>query len=122
MAPHNQSQAFFKQNFESAPYMFKCKGNTVMSKYRFSALLLAAGIWWGSGSILHAQEVRATVGGRVTDPQGAAVPNASVTVVSDDTDVSQRTRTNNQGSWTVEFLLPGHYHFLIAARGFKNAG
>jgi hypothetical protein len=68
-----------------------------------------------------AQEVRATLGGRVTDPQGAAVPNASVTLVSDDTNVKYETKTNPQGSWTVEFLLPAHYHFTVAAPGFKTA-
>lgn len=68
----------------------------------------------------HAQEVRATIGGRVTDAQGAVVPGASVTVTSDDTSVKQDTRTNSQGNWTVQFLLPGHYHFTVTAPGFKT--
>ena len=67
-----------------------------------------------------AQEVRATLGGRVLDAQGAMVPNATVTVVSDETGVQQRTRSNSQGNWVVEFLLPGHYHFTVAADGFKT--
>lgn len=67
-----------------------------------------------------AQEVRATIGGRVTDAQGAVVPGASVTVTSDDTSVKQDTRTNSQGNWTVQFLLPGHYHFTVTAPGFKT--
>src|SRR5450631_2853834 len=67
-----------------------------------------------------AQEVRATLGGRVMDAQGAMVPGAAVTVVSDDTAVVQRTKTNPQGNWVVEFLLPGHYRFTVAAAGFKT--
>lgn len=72
-------------------------------------------------AISRGQEVRATIGGRVTDAQGAVVPNAAVTVTSDDTGVPQQTTTNAQGAWTVQFLLPGHYHFSVMAPGFKVA-
>ena len=68
-----------------------------------------------------AQESRATLGGRVIDPQGAVVPNAEVVVASDDTGVKQQTRTNAQGNWAVQFLIPGRYSFIIAAPGFKKA-
>src|ERR1700682_3910334 len=67
------------------------------------------------------QEVRATIGGRVTDPQGAVVPSAIVTVISDQTGVERQPQTKSQGNWIVQFLLPGPYHFLVAASGFKNA-
>lgn len=49
------------------------------------------------------------------------MPGAAVTVVSDETNVVQRAKTNSQGNWTVEFLLPGHYRFTIAADGFKTS-
>jgi hypothetical protein len=70
---------------------------------------------------LNAQEVRATLGGRVTDSQGAMVPNATVTVISQETNVEQHARTNPQGNWTMQFLLPGTYTFTISAQGFKTA-
>jgi Carboxypeptidase regulatory-like domain len=70
-------------------------------------------------TLLEAQEVRATIGGRVMDSQGALVPNANVEVVNDDTNVKQNTRTNDRGVWIVGFLLPGHYEFTISAPGFK---
>ncbi len=82
------------------------------------AFLLTAGFL--AASLIDAQEVRATIGGRVTDPAGGVVPNAAITVVSDDTGVKQQTHTNNDGNWTVQFLLPGHYHFSVAASGFKT--
>ncbi len=68
-----------------------------------------------------AQEVRATIGGKVKDPHGAVVPNAEVAVISDDTNVTQRTHTNDQGNWIVQFLLPGHYRFTVTSTGFKVA-
>jgi hypothetical protein len=69
---------------------------------------------------LSGQESRATIGGRVMDVQGAAVPNASVRVVSDETGVERQTRTNSQGNWIVQFLLPGRYHFSVSAPAFKT--
>jgi hypothetical protein len=90
-----------------------------MNGSRAAAVLLAAVACFGSGAVW-AQEVRATLGGRVKDAQGALVPGAAVTVVSDDTAVETRTQSNGQGNWAVEFLLPGKYHFAIAAAGFKT--
>src|SRR5690348_1208294 len=71
-------------------------------------------------SAASAQDARATIGGRVTDRQGSAVPAAAVEVTSEDTTVKQTTVTNEQGNWTVQFLLPGRYRFSIARPGFKT--
>jgi hypothetical protein len=43
-------------------------------------------------------------------------------VVSDDTNVTTQVKTNNEGNWLAQFLLPGHYRFTVAADGFKAAG
>src|SRR5438067_2308466 len=77
-----------------------------------SAMLLA-GLAWSQGS-------RATLQGRVTDAQGAVVPDASIVVTSDDTGVKQTTKTNQQGNWIVQFLLPGRYSLSVTAAGFKQ--
>ncbi|HXS98465.1 MAG TPA: carboxypeptidase-like regulatory domain-containing protein [Candidatus Limnocylindrales bacterium] len=74
-----------------------------------------------AGGSLQAQEVRATIGGRVTDPTGALVPNALVVVKNDDTLVKNETHTNGQGIWSIQFLNPGEYEFSVAAAGFKTA-
>jgi hypothetical protein len=84
------------------------------------ALFLAAVLSLYLNSPSRAQEARATLGGRVMDPQGAAVPDAIVVVISDATGVKRETRTNSQGNWIVEFLLPGPYQFSVTAPGFKT--
>ena len=66
------------------------------------------------------QEARATLSGRVADPQKAMVPDADVMVRSDDTGVEQTTRTNVQGNWAVRFLIPGSYSLRVTAPGFKQ--
>ncbi len=57
----------------------------------------------------------------MTDPQGALVPGASVSVISEETKVKQDTTTNEAGSWVVRFLNPGAYRILVSAPGFKKS-
>lgn len=78
-------------------------------------LCLAGGTHLG-----RAQGSRATLGGRVTDAQGAVVPDATIAVTADDTGVKQTTRTNMQGNWVVQFLIPGKYSFTVSASGFRD--
>lgn len=68
-----------------------------------------------------AQEFRGTITGSVTDPNGAAVPGASVEVKNTATNISNSVTTNSEGSYTVPFLLPGTYSVLVKADGFKSA-
>ncbi|MCL4402885.1 MAG: Plug and carboxypeptidase regulatory-like domain-containing protein, partial [Acidobacteria bacterium] len=67
-----------------------------------------------------AQEYRATVLGTVTDPAGAAVPNASIVITNTETGVASRTRTNAEGSYQVPYLLPGTYMVEVSLDGFKT--
>lgn len=73
-----------------------------------------------SGRTGFAQDVRATIGGRVTDPQGSVIRGAAVSVVSTDTNVARTTATNDKGLWQIQLLLPGKYHFTIASPGFST--
>ena len=74
-----------------------------------------------NGGIGFAQDVRATIGGRVTDPQGSVISGAAVSVVSNDTNVERTTATNGKGLWQIQLLLPGKYHFTISSPGFSTA-
>jgi len=67
-----------------------------------------------------AQDVRATIGGRVADPQGAVIRGAVVTLTSNDTNVVRTTNTNESGLWQIQSLLPGRYHFTVASPGFNT--
>lgn len=71
------------------------------------------------GCVVSAQESRATLGGRITDAQGAVIPNIDVVVISDATSVKQTTKTNDVGNWSVRFLAPGEYSVSVAAAGFR---
>jgi hypothetical protein len=58
------------------------------------------------------------INGTVTDSSGAAVPNASVTVIASDTGVTRSLTTNADGSYSANFLQPGHYEIVFAGTGF----
>jgi hypothetical protein len=67
-----------------------------------------------------AQEYRATMLGTVTDPVGAAVPSASVTVTNNETGVVSRARCNGEGGYQIPYLQPGVYTLEVAHPGFKT--
>src|SRR5574340_228226 len=70
--------------------------------------------------ISSAQEYRATVSGTITDPSGAAVPNASVVITNTESGVASRTRANTEGSYRVPYLVPGNYIVEVSHDGFKT--
>jgi len=62
----------------------------------------------------------ATLTGLVTDPSGAVVVGAEVTVTNVATGTATRTETNSEGMYRVPFLRPGTYRITITAKGFKR--
>lgn len=66
------------------------------------------------------QEFRATVSGRVTDPNGASIPNANITVRNNATNETAAAVSSSEGNFTVPFLKPGTYTITIEATGFKK--
>jgi outer membrane receptor protein involved in Fe transport len=89
---------------------------------KFSLLLPAAlfccALFAGSG---FAQQITATLTGTVTDPSGAVVPGATVTVTSLDTALTKTALTNDNGIYTVPFLQPGNYSITVEKTGFSSA-
>src|SRR6185437_6743586 len=68
-----------------------------------------------------AQNAQGTILGHVTDPSGAVIPGAQVTVTNKDTGVATRVTTNGTGDFTVPALNPGNYSVAVEAKGFSRA-
>jgi hypothetical protein len=68
-----------------------------------------------------AQVSTGTITGLVSDPAGAAVPNAELTVTHLATGQARVLRSNDRGEFTVSFLRPGEHSVRAAAQGFKSA-
>src|SRR3974390_3182363 len=76
-------------------------------------LVLMAGCIW-------AQAETGQITGTVTDPTGAAVPGARVTVRSAATGSVRTVDTSPEGTYTVTNLLPAEYRIAVEAAGFTK--
>ena len=70
---------------------------------------------------IHAQEAGGTILGAVTDPSGAAVGDAKVTIKNVGTGVERSMATNEQGFFVAPNLVPGTYQVRVEAAGFSSA-
>src|SRR4051794_4500262 len=68
---------------------------------------------------LRAQTPLGSVTGLATDPSGAAVPGASVTLISEATAVKRSTVTNASGAYSFPDLPPATYRLSADAKGFR---
>jgi hypothetical protein len=84
---------------------------------RLAVLLAAFFVLFAAQAL--AQE--ATIVGTVTDPSGAAVANASITITNTDTGVSRDLPTSGDGQYVAPDLQIGHYLVRATASGFKGA-
>ena len=64
--------------------------------------------------------VAGTVSGVVTDPNGAVVPGATVTITNSETQQSVVTTTSSEGRYTSPVLTPGTYTVKVDSSGFKS--
>src|ERR1700733_16180928 len=84
-------------------------------------LLTCMFVWLAMASLAIAQDVQsATVVGTVTDPTGAVVPNATVTLMNTATNVAAHATTNAEGAYYIPFQPAGTYTLTIDGTGFKK--
>jgi hypothetical protein len=88
----------------------------------WGCLVMAASCAVASVHVTYAQEAInfASVGGRVTDPQGAVVPGASVSARQTETNVVSETVTNAEGRFRFPYLKVGTYELKVHVDGFAD--
>jgi len=86
------------------------------------AILVVLTLALCAGPATYAQSAAfATITGRVVDPGGAAVPNATVTATNAETGFSRTTQTTSDGLFRFDNLTPGIYNVALEASGFTKA-
>jgi len=80
------------------------------------SLLIAA-----SAASLAAQEAGGTITGTVSDPAGAAVAGANVSIKNIATGVERSTTTTADGVYVAPNLIPGAYEITVTAPGFATS-
>ena len=86
----------------------------------FVVLTLIAAMAGITPSTLMAQNAAGRIIGNVTDPSGAAVSGAKVTVTNVATQVSQETNTDMEGFYQALGLPIGNYRVTIEKEGFRT--
>jgi carboxypeptidase family protein len=90
---------------------------------RHKTILAALGVvclLFGLTGTLRAQRVQGTISGVVSDPSGAVVPKAEVTITNLQTGSKRTVTANDAGFYTAPNLEPGAYTVGAKAAGFKT--
>jgi hypothetical protein len=87
--------------------------------------IYAASVLAGDFTVIHfgtlAQLTTADILGTVTDPTGASIPNASVTLTNLGTNDQRTVQSNGSGDYTFTLLPVGHYSISVKAAGFQES-
>src|SRR5450759_313245 len=84
-----------------------------LAGYCSMVLLIAAGAYGQGGG-------NAAMTGTVTDPSGAVIAKANVTMTAAGTQVKRTAATNADGQFTIPSLPPATYRVTVESAGFKT--
>jgi hypothetical protein len=87
---------------------------------QFPRLLALAAAFALCSSVLWAQQTLGGITGDVTDPTGSVIPNATVTVVDEQTSLMRSVTSNGAGTYSFVNLPIGVYTMTFAANGFET--
>lgn len=73
-----------------------------------------------ASAFAQSQATTGNIEGRVLDPQGAAVPNATVTATNQQTGLEKSATSSDEGIFIISFLPPGPYTVRANATGFAQ--
>lgn len=82
-----------------------------------AGMVLLVSALWATAALA---QFTANVQGTVTDPSGAAIPNAAVGLVNLSTRVTANTKTDGAGNYSFVDLQPGSYQINAEASGFTT--
>jgi len=83
------------------------------------ALFYIGTLLWLPAANLMGQAVYGSIVGTVTDPSGAAMPKATVTIADTGKGVSYNATTNESGNYSQTHLIAGVYEVRVQASGFQ---
>src|SRR5215469_9321824 len=90
------------------------------SEWAFARVFLTGLLLLAAGNCALAQ-VAASMNGRILDTSGAAIPEAMVTVLSDETGATRTVTADNSGKYEVLSLPVGRYEVSAEKVGFKKS-
>jgi len=100
-----------------------------MQRLRFSILTIALGVILAlmvstpAGQLAaygQATTAAGAVQGTITDPKGANLPGAQITVINESTGAEKTLTADSSGFYSVASLVPGKYRVSVVAVGFSK--
>src|SRR6266436_2192227 len=92
----------------------------VMSTRRFLSLVLSLGVIFSACIFVQGQSTYGSITGLVTDPSGAAITDARVTLTNLGTAEKRIQPTGSDGLYSFVNLIPGNYRIEVDKQGFKR--
>ena len=92
----------------------------ILRRYFLPALSIALLFYSAVATFAQTTISTGSIQGTVTDPSGAIVSGAKVTIRNKQTSQTSETTTNSSGSFASGALNPGNYVVRIEARGFRT--
>ena len=87
-----------------------------MKKPAILSIICGMLIIW-SAAVASAQAQSGNIHGTVTDPSGAVIPSASISL-SNSEGFSKATTSGRDGTYVIDHLMPGRYALSVSATGF----
>src|SRR5690348_5518775 len=88
---------------------------------RFLTILSSAALLLLGSESAFCQAVYGSISGTVTDPTGAAIPGAKVTITDTGKGVTYNTKTNESGNYAQTHLIAGLYQVRVEGSGFDTS-
>ncbi len=89
------------------------------------SLLLVRGLTFLLATLLlsssvYAAEVTASLLGTIRDSSGAVVPDATISLTNTQTNVTQKTQSGTDGTYSITLIPVGQYRLMVERTGFRK--
>ena len=105
-------RAMLNAHLDRHPLTRRARVTTALAFFAFAVSL--------AGVASFAQGPFATVAGSITDPQHAALPNATLSITNSETKARNEVRSDSSGRYEFVGLPPGDYVLEATVQGFRN--
>src|SRR3954453_9665970 len=100
---------------------FQVRRLLLLSTFQVRRLLLLSTMFGAISAIPVAGQTFGEITGRISDPTGAAIPAAQITLTSASTNAVRDTISTDSGDYTFPAVAPGAYTVKVEKTAFKSA-
>jgi hypothetical protein len=114
-----QTSFLTRKSCIATPPPMQTKMRALAALVQITALILTLAL--GAGTVFAQTGASGGIVGTVTDPQGAVVPGADVSITDKSVNSTTKTTTNSAGHYAFVNVNPANYDIKISKQGFQTA-